>query len=123
MQRFKVGDAVLILPKFARLYPSDSGVIVRVQADQFRETLNEYTVQFQDGSEQGLFEFQILENDSKYTTLIAALVFDGHPETELIQTRGSTPRRQIILRAASVDIDLTIQLNNSRASIIGQILE
>ncbi|PYS00409.1 MAG: hypothetical protein DMG15_03375 [Acidobacteria bacterium] len=61
MQRFKIGDAVLILPRYAHLYASDSGVIVAVIPDPFRPAFNEYTVEFSDGSKANLFEFQIRE--------------------------------------------------------------
>ena len=61
MQRFKIGDSVLILPRYAHLYASDSGVIVAVIPDPFRPEFNEYTVEFPDGSTANLFEFQIRE--------------------------------------------------------------
>ena len=61
MQRFQIGDSVLILPLYAHLYASDSGVIVAVIPDPFRPEFNEYTVEFPDGSTANLFEFQIRE--------------------------------------------------------------
>jgi hypothetical protein len=59
--RFKMADRILILPRFARLYPDDSGVVVAVKIDPFREKFNEYTVQFADGSTANIFEFQLVE--------------------------------------------------------------
>ena len=50
MQRFKIDESVLILTQFAHLYPSHSGVVIRVRPDPFRTTFNEYTIQFPDGS-------------------------------------------------------------------------
>ena len=61
MQRFKIGDNVVVLPRYAQLYASDSGVIVAVIPDPFRPAFNEYTVEFPDGSKANLFEFQIRE--------------------------------------------------------------
>src|SRR5438093_8961178 len=98
MQRFKIGDAVLILPKFAHLYPADTGVVIRVEPDPFRPIFNEYTVQFLNGATANLFEFQILEDGSNYQTLIAALVFDSDKQPVTMQTRGQTSGRQVILR-------------------------
>jgi len=59
VERFKIGDCVLILPRYAHLYASDSGVIVAGLPDPFRSAFNEYTVEFPDGSTANLFEFQI----------------------------------------------------------------
>jgi hypothetical protein len=61
MQRFKVGDRVAILHRFAHLHPQDSGSVVEVQLDPIRSIFNEYTVQFSDGSTANLFEFQLQE--------------------------------------------------------------
>jgi len=60
-ERFKVCDPVVILPRYARLYPSDSGVVVAVRLDSFRDMFNEYTVEFPDDSTAEIFEFQLLE--------------------------------------------------------------
>src|SRR5438552_4807636 len=40
MRPFEIGDVVLVLPKFAHLYPGDTGVIVRVEPDPFRAMFN-----------------------------------------------------------------------------------
>jgi len=61
VERFKIGDPVLILPRYAHLYPSDSGIVVAVIPDPFRPAFNEYTVEFADGATTHLFEFQIRE--------------------------------------------------------------
>jgi hypothetical protein len=61
VQRFKIGDSVLILPRYAHLYPSESGVVLAVIPDPFRPAFNEYTIEFPDGSTANLFEFQIRE--------------------------------------------------------------
>ena len=61
VQHFEIGDSVLILPRYARLYASESGVIVAVIPDPFRRAFNEYTVEFPDGSTATVFEFQIRE--------------------------------------------------------------
>ena len=61
MQRFKVGDRVAVLPRFAHLHPKELGVVTEVQLDPFRSMFNEYRVEFADGSTVSLFEFQIEE--------------------------------------------------------------
>ena len=53
MERFNIGDPALILPRFAHLYPTDSGVIVTSKPDPRRYAFNEYTVRFPDGSTLG----------------------------------------------------------------------
>ena len=58
-QLLKIGDLVFILPRYAHLYGSDSGVIVAVIPDPFRSAFNQYTVELPDGSTANLFEFQI----------------------------------------------------------------
>ena len=65
MQRFNIGDPVTILPRFAHLYPSESGFIVAVKLDPFRPAFNEYTIKFPDSSIANLFEFQLVEVDSR----------------------------------------------------------
>ena len=64
MHRFNTGDAVLILQRFAHLYPNDFGVIVAVKIDPYRSAFNEYAVKFPDGSTASLFEFQLVEEGS-----------------------------------------------------------
>ena len=61
MQRFKMGDRILILSRYAHLYPDDSGLIVAVKLDSFRDKFNEYTIRFSDGSTANIFEFQLVE--------------------------------------------------------------
>jgi len=39
-QLLKIGDLVFILPRYAHLYGSDSGVIVAVIPDPFRSAFN-----------------------------------------------------------------------------------
>ena len=61
MQRFKVGDRVVILPRFAHLFQSDLGVIIEVKLDSFRPGFNENKLEFPDGSTGNVFEFQLRE--------------------------------------------------------------
>jgi hypothetical protein len=123
MQRFKTGDPVLILPKFAHLYPGDSAVITTAKPDLFRTMFNEYTVEFSNGSTADLFEFQILENASSYTTYLATMVFDSQQQGPMVQTRGHLSGRHLVLQTATIDIDMRIQVTKARASVIGQVLE
>ena len=59
MQRFKIGDRVVLLPRFAHLYQSDAGLVIGIKLDPFRAAFNEYKIEFSDGSTADLFEFQI----------------------------------------------------------------
>ena len=58
MPRFKVGDIVVVEPRFAHFFSSDSGVVLKVKEDRMRADFNEYTVRFPDGSTADLFEFE-----------------------------------------------------------------
>src|SRR5437870_10347801 len=110
MQRFKIGDAVLILPKFAHLYPGNTGVIVGIETDRFRQIYNEYTIEFPNGTRAGLFEFQILEDNPNYKTLPATLVFDSGRQPLPAKMRGQISGRQFVLRTSVIDIDMKIQI-------------
>ena len=123
MQRFQIGDRVLIIPRYAHLYPSNAGVIADVDLDPRRGILNEYVVKFPDGSTSNLFEFQLQRDVSHYQTAIAALAFDTSVQSPLVPFRGTAPDRHLLLRTAEFDIDMKIYWIKSHASIIGQILE
>ncbi|HYR43972.1 MAG TPA: carboxypeptidase-like regulatory domain-containing protein [Terriglobia bacterium] len=123
MQRFNIGDRIVLLSRFAHLYPSGAGEIVGVQIDPRRAILNEYTVQFPDGSIASLFEFQIQRDVSQYQTAQALVAFDSTRQTPFVPVRGSAPDRHLLLQTPAVDIDMKIYWIKSRASIIGQILE
>ena len=74
MGRFKVGDPVLVLPRFAHLFSINTGVVTGVNADPFRPMFNEYTLKLDDGTIVNVFEFQSIEERLKYQTFIAALI-------------------------------------------------
>ena len=59
-----VGDRVVVLPRYADLYPKDGGVVIEVKLDPFRTAFNEYKIGFADGSTANLFEFQIAKDSS-----------------------------------------------------------
>jgi hypothetical protein len=61
MQRYEIGDRVVVLPRFARLYGTAPGVVTAVKLDPFRSAFNEYTIEFADGLTASLFEFQIVK--------------------------------------------------------------
>jgi hypothetical protein len=112
MQRFKTGDRILIIPKFAHLYPDTSGVIISVIPDRFRPVFTEYTVLFADGSKGDLFEFQLFEDIPGYRLLIAKVAFHSEQDDE-----------RLILQAEAIDIDMNIRRSASHASIFGRVLE
>jgi hypothetical protein len=123
MQRFKPGDAVYILPKFAHLYPAVSATVTGVHVDPFRSIFNEYTLEFPDGSSAKLFEFQLIEDLYIYTTVIASVAFDSRKQMATTHARGRTSGEQIVLQTPQFDIDMKIRIGMSRASLMGQILE
>jgi hypothetical protein len=123
MQRFKKGDPVFILPRFAHLYPDSSGIVIATKDDPFRPMFNSYTLQFPDRSTGNLFEFQIIENPPNYTTLIAVVAFDSQRDAPQIHMRGQGTQRQIVLQTPANDVHLKVQASKTRASIMGQVLE
>src|SRR5438132_11938263 len=122
MQRFNRGDSILILPKFAHLYPNPTGTVVAVKPDPLRSILNEYVVEFPDGSKASLFEFQILEDGLNYQNFIATVVYDSQRQPATTQLRGPRSSRQIVLQTPTIDVDIKISLSPS-AVMTGQILE
>jgi hypothetical protein len=122
MQRFKTGDRILILPKFAHLYPGTYGVIVAVMPDPYRPVFTEYTVLFGDGSRTDLFEFQLLEDLPGQRLLIADITFDSSKQAGL-PTAGPAAEQQITLQAGTIEIDIKIHRDQLDRSLLGQISE
>jgi hypothetical protein len=124
MQRFKSDDRVLILPKFAHLYPAFRGVVRAVKLDPLRSVFNEYTVEFTYGVKANIFEFQLLEDLPSYVTLIANVAFDSSLQMALTSARGQSTGSHIVLNVNEFDVDLKIQQNRPMdVSILGQVLE
>jgi hypothetical protein len=63
MQRYQIGDRVVVLPRFAHLYGSVTGVVTGIKLDPFRPAFNEYKIEFADGSTASLFEFQLAKSE------------------------------------------------------------
>ena len=123
MQRFKKGDPVLIVPKFADLYPGRSGVVLDVKTDPFRPMLNGYTIKFPSGATENVFEFQLIEDPPNYQTLIAAIAFDTQQHRPVTHMRGPEPHRRFVLQAPPYDVDLKVQTSKTQALILGQVLK
>jgi hypothetical protein len=64
MQRYEIGDRVVVLPRFAHLYGTATGEVTGVKLDSFRSAFNEYTIEFADGSRSDVFEFQLARVDA-----------------------------------------------------------
>ncbi len=123
MQRYKPGDPVLILPKFAHLYPSSTAVIVSARVNKFRPTLNEYTIEFTDQSAATVLEFQIIDDGPLFTTAVARIIFDSRQQPAATQTRGPENGFQVIFQTPQFDLDMMVKTTKTRASVMGQVLE
>jgi len=121
--RFKVGDAVLVLPRFAHLFSKSTGVVAAVKSDPFRPMFNEYTLNLDDETIANVFEFQLIEDESRYQTFTASLVFDSELHSEPGPMSGPATDRHVVLQTPSMDIDMRIKCDQFHASITGQILE
>src|SRR2546430_11944159 len=120
MQRFDIGDPIVILPRFADLYPVYWGTVTDMKSDPFRPAFTEYTIQFPDGSTTNLFEFQILEAEPNCETFLAAFVLDSHQEPAPAEHRGQTPHRRINLQTRTIVIDMEKMSIHDQAAIIIQ---
>jgi hypothetical protein len=124
MQRFKSDDRVLILPKFAHLYPAVRGIVRAVKPDPMRSVFNEYTVEFTYGVKANIFEFQLLEDLPNYITLVANVAFDSTLQMAQTRARGQSDGTHIVLNVNDFDVDLKIRHNKGmHVSILGQVLE
>jgi hypothetical protein len=123
MPRFSVGDRILIVHKFAQSSPSNAGVVVGIREDAFRSILDEYTIEFSDGTKDDFFDFQLLEDGSRYPTIAAALALDSSQGIAPSKTRGRAATRQIVLQTQDIDIDLQLRDRTTHVYIIGQVLE
>ena len=124
MQRFKSDDRVLILPKFAHLYPAVRGIIRAVKPDPLRSVFNEYTVEFTYGVKANIFEFQMIEDLPSYITLIANVAFDSSLQMAQTSARGQSSGTHIVLNVNDFDVDLKIRHDKAmEVSILGQVLE
>jgi hypothetical protein len=123
MQRFKVGDSVLVLPRFAHLFSKSTGVVTAVHPDPFRPMFNEYKLQLDDETIASVFEFQLIEDELNYQTFIATLVFDSELHSGAGLTSGPSNDRHLVFQTQSMDIDMKIKRDHHQSSIIGQIFE
>ena len=123
MPRFGAGDAIYILPQYAHLHPANTAEVIRVVPDTYHPMFNEYVVEFADGSQATVMEFQIIEDVPGYNTDIARLVLSSQHQPLTAHVRGVTAIGQIILRTPGYDIDMTIQVTKLHTSIMGQVLE
>jgi hypothetical protein len=123
MPRFSVGDKVLLLDKFARSYSGHVGTVVKVKVDMLRTLFDEYTLEFSDQSTGTFFDFQIIEDSSKYRdTTVAVVTFDSNHQKPSMPLRGSAAARQILLQTDDADIHLRISSTAVGTMLFGQIL-
>ncbi len=123
MQRFKTGDRVLILPKFAHLYPEPCAIVIDVSRDPFRPVFNEYTLEFSDRTKGDLFEFQLLERRPEYQLAIATLALDSYQDKEKAAAGNARQVRHVVLQTQTVEVEIKIHPRLSGASIFGQVME
>ncbi len=123
MQRFNVGDPVLVLPRFSHLFPTNTGVVTAITADPFRSMFNEYTLKLDDGATATAFEFQLIEDGLKYQTFVADLIFDIDVHSGTNEMRQPAVDRHVVFQSPSMDIDMKIKHDQNYASIIGHMLE
>jgi hypothetical protein len=123
MERFKVGDPVLVLPRFAHLFPASTGVVTAVNPDPFRSMFNEYALKLNDETPATVFEFQLIEDGVEYQTSIASLIFDRDVHSETSPMRGASTDRHIVFQTPSVEIDIKIIRDQHYASISGAVVE
>ena len=61
MSRFKVGDRVLVLPDYSRMYRADGGVVVGVKPDRLgRFGLDEYLIEFPPNLRRSVLDLRLI---------------------------------------------------------------
>src|SRR5215475_3237272 len=98
MSRFRVGDRVVVLPKYRRLYANE-GVVLQVKPDELnRHMFDRYLIETSSGFRHTIFDFRL----ASLKTIPATIV----PSPAAMRIRGSV-RQEILLHTSDLDIHLT----------------
>ena len=121
MSRFHIGDRVLLLAKYANLYPAIQGVVRTANPNPIRELFDEFSVQFSDGSIQTVHAFQAVEDLSAWPALRATLSREAPSVPS--HTRGATPWNRTVFVALPFEIDMEVGERNGHLAVVGQVTE
>jgi hypothetical protein len=121
MPRFHVGVPIVVLAKYANLYPAGSGIIRGVISNPARELFDEYQVEFAGGVIETVHDFQAVEDASTWPLVYAA--FNREIAAATTQTRGRITRNREVFSATPFEIDLQFGEHEGRSFLIGQVLE
>ena|ERR1051326_2060514 len=119
MSRFKVGDRVLILPQYRRLYPGDAGTVIGLKPDRFgRSDLDEYLVAFSPTLKKVVLDCRVAGDTAVLPPVTAKVV----RKRDRAQLRGM-PMHEMVFETPDMDIHLSTNESRGKTSLIGQILQ
>jgi hypothetical protein len=122
MSRFHVGVPILLLAKYANLYPAAAGIVRAINANPARELFDEYSVEFAGGTVEIVHGFQAVEDGSSWPVIQASF----HRELAATTTnhiRGTSIGHREVFSASPFEIDLQVGERDSRSFLAGQIIE
>ena len=122
MPRFHIGDPIVLLAKYANLYPSRQGIVRAVHTNSARELFDEYSVEFAGGALETVHDFQAVEDASTWPVVYASFKREITSATGA-HTRGTPNESRGIFSAAPFEIDLQLGERNGRPFLVGQITE
>src|SRR5437764_754895 len=120
MARFKLGDRILLLEKYARLYPATGGIVRSLNPNKTRELFDEYLVEFPTGTSKSVHAFQIVEDASAWRTLAATITGDASNEAGTGGAHTQRHARRMIVAAGQFELDVKMEWQNGRSLLLGQ---
>jgi hypothetical protein len=118
MSRFRVGDTVIVLPKYRRLYANE-GVVLRVKPDELnRNMFDRYLIESSSGFRYTIFDFRLASSNFSVKTIPATIV----PPPPVLRIRGSVCQ-EILLQTSDLDIHLMASEYQHEFALLGQILQ
>src|SRR5215472_1474968 len=122
MPRFHIGVPIVLLAKYANLYPSRQGIVRAVNANPARELFDEYNVEFAGGALETVHDFQVVEDASAWPVVHAS--FNREIASAAgAHTRGTPNGNRGVFSAAPFEIDLQLGERNGRPFLVGQVIE
>jgi hypothetical protein len=124
MPRFRVGDHVILIERYAGLYPSGHGVVVQHVPDSLRAMFDEFVVEFEPGSQAAVLDFQLGSDISRLPVSKAVVALDTYADEVPAQTRGIQRSNRILLfKAETLDIHIEVVETGEITTLLGQVLE
>jgi hypothetical protein len=122
MSRFHIGVPILLLAKYANLYPAGSGIVRSINANPARELFDEYDVEFPDGAIEMVHDFQVVEDAAAWPILQGSFSREFAASASK-NIRGVSVSSRGLFSATPFEVDLQLGERDSRSFLLGQIIE